>query len=134
MKRRRIALTLFALLALTALGGCDDDGSTTPEPDALADVATDAAPDAPAVDGAELYASTPGATPCQQCHGDTGAGDGPLASSYDPPPTNLQAYDGSRDQVLAAIRLGVGEMPAHPNLTAAQVEALADYVDTLRGQ
>jgi cytochrome c6 len=72
-------------------------------------------------EGRRLFTSlTP---PCALCHtlkdaGATGA-IGPSLDELKP----------DRERVLKALRTGIGQMPAFGHLTAAQMEALASYVE-----
>ncbi len=84
-------------------------------------------------DGRRAYAAA-----CASCHGAAGAGDGPLARSLDPRPTNF--VEGARVaslspfQVYNTIRMGVEgtAMPAHPKLSDSEVWDLAFFVKSLQ--
>lgn len=84
-------------------------------------------------DGRKLYQQA-----CAACHGASGHGDGPAASSIKPPPTDFQ--DAVRMKTLApfhafnTIRLGVPgtAMPAFGSLDDRQTWALAFYILSLR--
>lgn len=91
--------------------------------------------------GATLFAQR-----CAMCHGNNGAGDGPLAGSMpaDQKPRNLSEgqYKYATDhaklkEVLqkggAAVGLSV-LMPAQSDLNDQQLEALAHYVSSLKKQ
>lgn len=79
---------------------------------------------------------------CATCHGQGGAGDGPIARNLAGPPVgNLTDADWKHGdapgQVLGVIRLGVKEtqMPAWgAYLPAADVKAVAGYVYHLAGR
>jgi high-affinity iron transporter len=84
-------------------------------------------------DGAELYRKY-----CVACHGAEGHGDGPAASGFDPPPTDLT--DAERLQQLTDERMlevlsgGSGTMPGFGSmLTREELRAVADYTRTLSG-
>ena len=89
---------------------------------------------------------------CASCHGTTGRGDGPVASAFTPPPTDLTRHKASIPDLMQVIdgrytvrAHGTATMPvwgevfeqihlddAHAKRTALlQVEALADYVARL---
>jgi cbb3-type cytochrome c oxidase subunit III len=72
-------------------------------------------------------------THCVRCHGDTGGGDGPEASSYLPRPANLQAMRLSYDGAARVIHEGVpgSAMPAWPLLTPAEIQAVTYYMRSL---
>jgi len=121
-------LILFSLaVLLTACGGDDDDTDTS---DTSTDTTTDATLDTAEdmATGPAIYTMTPGGTPCASCHGVSGMGDGVLADSYDPPPTNLTTYTGTAADIETAIRDGIGLMPANPSLTDAQIGELVTIV------
>lgn len=84
--------------------------------------------------GGEIYRSQ-----CAQCHGDDGSGDGPLASTYDPPPSDLTdaalLADQSPLDFFRKIGLGVSgtAMPAFEGtLTDEQIWQVAWYTTQLR--
>jgi len=88
-------------------------------------------PEVAAADGEELYRNY-----CAVCHGAEGRGDGPAASSLDPPPPDLT--DAERMQELTDERLlevlsnGSGVMTGFGSmLTPEELEAVAAYVRTL---
>ena len=81
---------------------------------------------------------------CAFCHGETGAGDGPVGESYVPAPSDLrgaaiQAY--SDGQMLRAMLLGVGNAPVLEKVVPSDqrwyivlyVRSLADVTDTGMG-
>lgn len=81
---------------------------------------------------------------CAICHGTAGAGDGPLALTLKDEPSNWTAggggLNGLGDQeifdVIANGGMAVGRstaMPAHPELSAAEVWSLVAHVKSLRG-
>ena len=76
---------------------------------------------------------------CAVCHGDSGRGDGPVASSLSPPPRNfsdsLSYKEGSSvDQIAETIKRGVGKsaMPAYPHLLAEDRRLIAVYIASLQ--
>lgn len=42
---------------------------------------------------------------------------------------SLDELKPDRERVIKALKVGIGQMPAFPQLTAAEVEALASYVE-----
>jgi mono/diheme cytochrome c family protein len=78
---------------------------------------------------------------CAACHGHTGRGDGPSAASLNPPPRDLaspsfQSY--ASDEALRKVIVGGGNavglgpmMPAHPDLSAAELDALVRCIRSL---
>jgi cbb3-type cytochrome c oxidase subunit III len=72
-------------------------------------------------------------THCIACHGETGAGDGPEASSYLPRPANFQQMLVSYSGAAQVIRQGVpgSAMPAWPLLTHAEIQAVTYYMRSL---
>ncbi len=81
--------------------------------------------------GEELYRDY-----CAVCHGAEGRGDGPAASSFDPPPPDLT--DAERVQQLTDERLlevlsnGSGAMTGFGSmLTPEEIEAVAEYTRNL---
>jgi cytochrome c5 len=87
---------------------------------------------AAAVAGTPLYQAN-----CAFCHGDSGAGDGPAGSSFDPKPTHLAKgkilndHDG---EVFLALKNGKGKMPAMKKMTDEQMWQVVAYVRTLAKQ
>jgi len=96
--------------------------------------------------GQALYAAH-----CVSCHGQTGEGDGPAASSLKVPPTNLtkisQRYKGFPVAKMAdfisgekyAVGHGSREMPvwgkkfsASPGGAAAEIDALTKYLESIQ--
>jgi len=88
--------------------------------------------------GRELYAKHG----CAVCHGPNGRGDGPAAKTLTPPPRDLAderhyKEGSSEDAIAASIRHGVsgsGAMPAFPNLSQDDAQAIATWVVSLRGK
>jgi mono/diheme cytochrome c family protein len=86
--------------------------------------------------GRELYAKHG----CAVCHGPNGRGDGPAAKTLSPPPRNLAderhyKEGSSEDAIAASIRRGVtgsGTMPAFPNLSQDDAQAIAAWIDSLQ--
>ena len=82
-------------------------------------------------DGAELYRKY-----CAACHGAEGRGDGPAASGFDPPPTDLTDVERMQqltdDSMLEVLSGGSGTMPGFGSmLTREELQAVADYTRTL---
>lgn len=114
---------LLVVCAVTLLAAACDDGGDS------GDIVGNAA------DGATLYAAIPGNDiDCVQCHGAGGKGDGPLASSYNPAPSDLTVTPLSDADLASVIRDGVGNMPAYGKLSDQQVADLVAHINTLRGQ
>jgi mono/diheme cytochrome c family protein len=73
---------------------------------------------------------------CVMCHGQTGAGDGPLSQFYNPPPADLtservQAL--SDQQLFLVLTQGWGRMPSiGENLTPVERWDVVNHVHTLR--
>lgn len=119
--RRAIFFCLLCMVgvALWPLQGCDrSENTSTP------------APDPAQVDGRELYLRK-----CAMCHGNQGKGDGPSSRAYarvadltDP------ALHKRRDarQFKAVIKNGIGQMPPVRGLHPVELEALVEYVQTLK--
>src|SRR5262245_36128261 len=84
-----------------------------------------------------LYRGNSGATGCAMCHGAKGAGDGPLATQFDPRPRNFacaQTVNGIPDgQLFWIIRFGSPgtAMPDHPDLSDEQIWQLVAYLRRL---
>jgi mono/diheme cytochrome c family protein len=70
---------------------------------------------------------------CARCHGGTGAGDGPEASLYKPPPASFSEMQPSYAASARAIEAGIpgSAMPAWPLLTRAEVQAVTFYIRSL---
>jgi mono/diheme cytochrome c family protein len=88
-------------------------------------------PGVAATDGEKLYRNY-----CAVCHGAEGGGDGPAASSFDPPPPDLT--DAERmgqltdERMLEVLSNGSGVMTGFASmLTPEEVEAVAEYTRTL---
>lgn len=116
-KLRCASLLLFTfLLVATAVAGCS-------RPPA-------AAAHAP-VDAAGLFAQA-----CSRCHAADGTGGLPMVEGG-PRPSDLTSPDWQRSrtdlEIVAAIRSGRGAMPPFEDvLTAAQIEALGQYVRSFK--
>ena len=95
---------------------------------------TEAAPAAPDEVGLRAGAAVY-ATHCAACHGGTGQGNGVMAGVLRPLPANFHVLQPSLAQALQAVQQGVPgtAMPAWPNLTAAEVQAVVAYVRSLYG-
>jgi mono/diheme cytochrome c family protein len=76
---------------------------------------------------------------CASCHGPAGRGDGPWASTFDPPPANLrERLLASRDPQEAVRRVLDGRKlvaldPARARAHGTEVEALVTYLERLPG-
>jgi mono/diheme cytochrome c family protein len=70
---------------------------------------------------------------CAVCHGETGAGDGAVATSLSPPPADFTRARFSTERLVHVLREGVPgtAMPAQPGLVAADRAALIAYVQSL---
>ena len=84
-----------------------------------------------ATDGEELYRNY-----CAVCHGAEGRGDGPAASSFDPPPPDLTDAERMEqltdERLLEVLSTGSGTMAGFESmLTPEELEAVAEYVRTL---
>lgn len=89
--------------------------------------------------GGELFAQR-----CSMCHGEKGAGDGPLAATMpaDQKPRDLSKgeykYATDKSKLIEVISKGGANvglsvlMPAQSDLNQAQLEALADFVSSLK--
>lgn len=89
--------------------------------------------------GGELFAQR-----CSMCHGEKGAGDGPLAATMqaDQKPRDLSKgdykYATDKTKLIEVISKGGAHvglsvlMPAQSDLNQAQLEALADFVTSLK--
>jgi cytochrome c oxidase cbb3-type subunit 2 len=83
------------------------------------------------VDGSRLFARH-----CAVCHGNDGAGDGPLAKRLPMPPTNLRngpfirSMDGGQATIARIIKFGVigSHMPGHETLSDAEILSLSDFI------
>ncbi len=83
-------------------------------------------------------------TRCATCHGKNGKGEGMLAKSLDPKPrdhTNPEWQDSVTDKEIATVIKDGGPaaglsatMPAHPGLSDSDVQALVDYIRSLRSE
>ncbi len=85
--------------------------------------------------GQELYKAN-----CVACHGETGKGDGPGAGVLKPPPrdhTNSEYMSTLSDKEIGdIIRMGgatkgMPQMPSHPQINGADLDALVAYVRSL---
>ena len=77
---------------------------------------------------------------CAQCHGPEGRADGPLASSLDPPPRDLQDPRQYRlghevgqieESIRKGVRSGGRKMPAYGHLTEEDRRSMAIYIHSL---
>ena len=140
MKKSMIALlTLFVFSAVILAACSGGSGEPTELPPVPADYQGKTDPytgDAAAIAaGQEIFQST-----CTTCHGDTGAGDGPAASSLDPKPANLRALVGSLSDDYMFWRISEGggmapfnsAMPAQKNnLSEEEIWQVISYIKTL---
>ncbi len=68
---------------------------------------------------------------CAPCHGPRGRGDGPLAETFDPPPTNFArvGYSLNEQEAFAVIKNGKNGCPAWgKKLSDLQIEAMIEYL------
>ena len=113
---RRARLVVAGVLIPLALSGCADRVAR----------------------GRELYAKHG----CAVCHGPNGRGDGPAARTLMPPPRDLAderhyKEGSSEDAIAASIRHGVsgsGTMPAFPNLSQDDAQAIGAWIVSLQGK
>ena len=88
-------------------------------------------------EGKKLYQ-----TRCATCHGPKGKGEGMLAKTLKPKPrdhTNPEWHDSVTDEEIATVIHDGGQaaglsatMPAHPDLSDSQVQALVKFIRSLR--
>ena len=74
---------------------------------------------------------------CVECHGVDGSGNTPryMGNPWADLRDDAWKTDSDRATVESVVRQGVfGQMPAHDELTAAQMKALLDYFYALRGE
>ena len=68
---------------------------------------------------------------CQLCHGESGKGDGPAASAFNPSPANFTDrtfWQGDPEKkIIESIRKGKGSMPAF-TLSAEEIEEIIDFI------
>lgn len=88
-------------------------------------------PEVAATDGEELYRNY-----CAVCHGAEGRGDGPAASSFDPPPPDLTDAERMQqltdERMLEVLSSGSGAMSGFGSmLTGEELDAVAKYTRTL---
>ncbi|WP_425041152.1 c-type cytochrome [Primorskyibacter sp. S187A] len=116
---RRIVLSLAAVIAAT---GCTPDGG--PFLSQPADTMT-AMPDA--TEGQALYREY-----CAACHGETGAGDGPLARGLNPAPRNLTLISVRHDNSFPRAKV----LSTLDGYTRVQSEntAMPEFGDLLGGE
>jgi cytochrome c oxidase cbb3-type subunit 2 len=89
----------------------------------------------PQIDGARSFARH-----CSACHGNDGAGNGPLAGQLPMAPTNLRdgpyirTADGQEETIVRIIKFGVigSHMPGHETLSDAEILSLTDTIRTWR--
>ena len=118
VRLNRLCAAIF--LAALTIAACGSNSTTTAPPDtepveaeSPATTTTTAAPGALALDGASLYESN-----CSRCHRSDGSGRiGPNLLGV-----TLTGF------VERVVRTGPGEMPAFPELTDAEVTAIASHV------
>jgi len=74
-------------------------------------------------------------TYCQVCHGDTGAGDGPVAPKFLRPPNLKGASRGFSDgYIFALITNGRGNMPAYNRISPEERWDLINYLRNLQSR
>jgi high-affinity iron transporter len=129
----RLFLLMAGVLSAGLIATSRQASPTTLSASAVSTASSTPVSEVAVTDGAELYRNY-----CAVCHGAKGRGDGPAASSLDPPPPDLT--DAERMQQLTDERLlevlseGTGTMPAFGSmLTAEDLEAVAEYMRTLSG-
>ncbi len=78
---------------------------------------------------------------CAVCHGNSGRGDGPVASSLKPPPRDFRdraSYKKGRgvEAISETIKLGVSQsaMPAYPHIVPADRRLLALFIESLQSE
>jgi mono/diheme cytochrome c family protein len=77
---------------------------------------------------------------CQNCHGPTGRGDGPVAASLKVPPANFQRFQSflkSDEELLRTIEHGVVFSPMHAwrgQLTDGEMQDVVAYIRRLSEQ
>ena len=78
---------------------------------------------------------------CAVCHGNSGRGDGPVASSLKPPPRDFRdraSYKKGRgvEAISETIKLGVSKsaMPAYPHIVPADRRLLALFIESLQSE
>ncbi len=77
---------------------------------------------------------------CQNCHGPTGRGDGPVAASLNVPPANFQRFQSflkSDEELLRTIEHGVVFSPMHAwrgQLTDGEMQDVVAYIRLLSQQ
>jgi mono/diheme cytochrome c family protein len=77
---------------------------------------------------------------CQNCHGPTGRGDGPVAASLKVPPANFQRFQSflkSDEELLRTIEHGVVFSPMHGwrgQLTDGEMQDVVAYIRLLSQQ
>ena len=78
---------------------------------------------------------------CAVCHGNSGRGDGPGASSLKPPPRDFRdraSYKKGRgvEAISETIKLGVPKsaMPAYPHIVPADRRLLALFIESLQSE
>jgi len=134
--RARAPLPGVVLLLLLGCGCAIGPGASRPAPDPRAEAES-------AARGKVVYDAY-----CAPCHGADGAGDGPLAADYDPPPTDLVApgvhvsvrgielviatpHYSSR-LIASRVTTGNREMPAWKDiLSQQQIDDVVAYVRAL---
>jgi cytochrome c553 len=146
--RKNSAVCIGLLLSLTAAGcsteslppvsQCPQPRFTGKAPDDYYERKNPLPSSEAALKAAErLYRGNSGTVACATCHGETGAGDGPLATQFDPRPRNFacaQTVNGIPDgQLFWIIRFGSPgtAMPAHSELSDEQIWQLVAYLRRL---
>ncbi len=126
---------LFLLIAgFLSVGQIATSRQASPTPltaSAVSTARSSPVPRVAATDGEELYRNY-----CTVCHGAEGKGDGPAASSFDPPPPDLTDAERMQqvtdERMLEVLSSGSGAMTGFGSmLTAEELDAVAEYTRTL---